>query len=107
MCQKYELKNALICPVLALKKMLKDRKIQNGQPLFQINTKKGVVPLIASNARSFLRTCIASMGLNPAHYTFHSFRRSGASLAFDSSVALRWFSPRVLDLARGRFLERS
>ena len=53
MCQKYaksgqyqvvqlpELKNALICPVLALKKMLKERKIQNGQPLFQINTKKG------------------------------------------------------------------
>ena len=28
------------------------------------------------------------MGLNPAHYTFHSFRKSGASLAFDSSVAL-------------------
>ena len=35
-----------------------------------------------------MKTCIASMDLNPAHYTFHSFRRSGASLAFDSSVAL-------------------
>ena len=39
--------------------------------------------------RLFLsQTCIASMGMNPSHYTFHSFRRSGASWAFDSSVAL-------------------
>ena len=83
-----ELKNALICPVLALKNMLQKIKTSFDQPLFQIHTKKGIVPLIASNARSFLKTCIASMGLNLSHYTFHSFRRSGASLAFDSSVAL-------------------
>ena len=83
-----ELKNVLICPVLALKNMLKKQETSPDQPLFQIHTKKGIVPLMSSNARSFLKTCIASMGLNPSHYTFHSFRRSGASLAFNSSVAL-------------------
>ena len=83
-----QLKNVLICPVLALKNMLKKKDITPHQPLFQIHTKKGIVPLIASNARSFLKTCIATMGLNPSHFTFHSFRRSGASLAFDSNVAL-------------------
>ena len=83
-----ELKNVLICPVLALKNMLKKRDIVSDQPLFQIHTKKGIVPLIASNACSILKTCIATMGLNPSHFTFHSFLRSGASLAFDSNVAL-------------------
>ena len=67
---------------------MKERKYQTGQPLFQIKTKKGAVSLIASNAQPFLKTCTVSMGLNPSHYTFHSFHRSGASLAFDSSVAL-------------------
>ena len=81
-----ELSNSLICPVLALRNILKERKHQTGQPLFQINTKKGLVPLIASNARSFLKTCLVSMDLNPSHYTFHSFCRSSASLAFDRSV---------------------
>ena len=83
-----ELKNVLICPVLALKNMLQKKETSPGQPLFQIHTKKGIVPLIASNARSFVKPCIASVGLNPSHYTFHLFHRSGASLAFDSSVAL-------------------
>ena len=32
-----ELKNALVCPVLALKNMLKERKNSSGQPLFQIH----------------------------------------------------------------------
>ena len=58
---------------LTLKNMLKERKYQTGQPLFQIYTRKGGVPLIASNAQSFLKTCIAFMRLNPSHYTFHSF----------------------------------
>ena len=61
-----QLKNVLICPVLALKNMLKKKDITPHQPLFQIHTKKGIVPLIASNARSFLKTCIATMGLNPS-----------------------------------------
>ena len=39
-----ELSNPLICPVLALRKMLKEIKSKNGQPLFQINTKKGLFP---------------------------------------------------------------
>ena len=100
MCQKYAKFRPVSCsliarvkkctdlPGVALKNMLKKKETSPDQPLFQIHTKKAIVPLIASNARSFLKTCIASMGLNPSHYTFHSFHRSGASLAFDSSVAL-------------------
>ena len=77
-----KVEKCVACPVLALRNMLKDIQNSSDQPLYQIYTKKGLVPFIASNARSFLRTCIAALGLNPNHYTFHSFRRSGASLAF-------------------------
>ena len=50
-------------------------------------TKKGMVPLVAANARSVLKLAVTSMGLNPQHFTFHSFRLSGASLAFNGNVA--------------------
>ena len=31
---------------------------------------------------------VLSLGLNPKHFIFHAFRRSGASLAFDHDVKL-------------------
>ena len=68
--------------------MLKKRKDTQNSPLFQIQTKKGWVPVIAMRVRSFFKTCIIGLGLNPKDYTFHAFRRSGASFAFDNNVDL-------------------
>ena len=77
-----------LCPVLALKTMLITRKDSNkDSPLFEIQTRKGCVPLIAIRVRSFFKTCIVGLGLNPKDYTFHAFR-SGASFAFDNNVDL-------------------
>ena len=73
-----ELSNPLICPALALKNKLKERKYESAQCLFQIYTKNGLVPLIASNVRSFFKTSVASF--NPSHYKINSFRRSGTLL---------------------------
>ena len=83
------LQKSHLCPVQALKTMLLDRKDSSkDSPLFQIRTKKGWVPLIAIKVRSFFKTCIVGLGLNPKEYTFHAFRRSGASFAFDNNVSL-------------------
>ena len=77
-----------ICPVQALHKLLAQSPTHKDLPLFQIHTKRGWVPLVAPKARSFLRLVMISLGLNPSSYTFHAFRRSGASLAFNSNVEL-------------------
>ena len=81
--------NSILCPVQAIKTLIKTQKLsdKNG-PLFQIMTKKGMVPLVAANTRSVLNLAVISLGLNPRHFTFHSFRPSGASLAFNGNVAL-------------------
>ena len=83
-----QLLNSVLCPVKALKVMIKAIPRDKGAPLFLVKTKSGVAILTASKARSFLRMVILSLGLNPKHFTFHAFRRSGASLAFNHDVKL-------------------
>ena len=83
------LSNSILCHVRAIKTMIKTQNLlQKDGPLFQIMTKNGITPLVAANARSVQKVVITSLGLNPKHYTFHSFRHSGASLAFNGNVAL-------------------
>ena len=82
------LKGHNFCPVQALKTWLARTPRDNSLPLFQIHTRLCWVPLVAPKAHSFLRSVVISLGLNPSSYTFHVFRRSGASLAFDNNVEL-------------------
>ena len=82
------LSDSPLCPVKALEAMIKSIPHNKNSPLFLIRTRLGIVPLTASRARSFLKMVVVSMGLNPHHFTFHAFRRSGASLAFNHDVKL-------------------
>ena len=78
-----------LCPVVVLRTMLRYfQNVSKESPLFQIKTKSGMSILTAAKARSFLKLVAIAIGLDPAHYTFHSFRRSGASFAFDNNVEL-------------------
>ena len=72
----------------ALKVMIKAIPRDKGAPLFLVKTKSGVAILTASKAMSFLRMVILSLGLKPKHFTFHAFRRSGASIEFNQDVKL-------------------
>ena len=80
------LPNKVIFPVQALKWLLTKSQNNKTDPLFQIQTTNEWVPLTASNVRSFLRLIVVTLGWNPSPYTFHAFRCSGASLAFDNNV---------------------
>ena len=82
------LKDSILCPVMALKEMIKILAQDKEQPLFMIKTKAGKKVLTSFKARSFLKMVVVALGLNPKHYSFHAFRRSGASLAFNSNVDL-------------------
>ena len=80
------LNHSVLCPVQAIKTLIKTQNVsyKNG-PLFQIMTKKGMVP---SLARSVLKLAVINMGLNLQHFTSHSFRSSGASLAVNGNFTL-------------------
>ena len=84
-----KLGRAAICPVRALSKMLKMYSPWANGPLFQFKYKSGWKVLIDSKVRKTLSLLNVKMGYSPHYFTFHSFRRSGASLAFSSHVPLQ------------------
>ena len=69
----------------AFKSMLLEFPAEGNAPLFLGSTG----PITQSQIRSHLQKLLNSMQLNPKHYSFHTFRRSGATLAFNNSVDLQ------------------
>ena len=86
----------ILCPVTALKDMVKYLKQGKEDPLFLILNGSGYKPLTAHRARSFLKLSVAAVGLNPRQFTFHSFRRSGATLSFDNDIKLDHFRQQAI-----------
>ena len=78
-----------LCPVSALKNLLLITPSGDNKPLFQIKYKQNWVPLTDSRLRRALASILLSLQLHNSKITFHSFRRSGATLAFNSSVPLQ------------------
>ena len=76
----------IISPLQVLQWLMNNCQNDKTYPLFQIYTKNSWAPLTAPKVRSFLKLVIISLGWSPNTYTFHTFRCSGASLAFDSNV---------------------
>ena len=74
-----------LCPVTALKVILAITPGSTNSPLFQVKKNGKWYPLTDSR----LRKNLARLGMAKSNITFHSFRRSGATLAFNSSVPLQ------------------
>ena len=83
------LKKSILCPVSALKNLLLITPSGDNKPLFQIKYKQKWVPLTDSRLRRALASILLSLQLHTSKITFHSFRRSGATFAFNSSVPLQ------------------
>ena len=75
-----------ICPFRALKAIVKLYNPSGFEPLFQCHTVNGWQPLTDSRVRKSLSKINARLGLHSSYYTFHAFRRSGASLAYQLRV---------------------
>ena len=82
------LNDPCICPVLALKSLIKKLRLQPSQPLFSYRQNGQLCPLTAPKARYLLSDAICKCGLSPKDFDFHAFRQSGASLAFDLQIPL-------------------
>ena len=73
-----EISNPLLCPVRALKKLIQSRPLPFHYPLFPNN-----FPPYAQ-VKVLTHKNIPTQG-----HSFHAFRRSGATLAFDNNVSLQ------------------
>ena len=72
-----QLSDTVICPVAALKEIVSHNSRHSDKPLFI---------LTASKVRAVLCWLVAGIGLLPSEFGYHSFRRSGASWAFDNKI---------------------
>ena len=83
------IKGSNLCPHQALSAILRLYSTGPNDPLFQIKSPSGWQVLIESRVRNFLAKMNVKMGYPSKHFTFHTFRRSGASLAYNSHVPIQ------------------
>ena len=83
------LKNSPLCPVSAIKALLASFPAHKSSPLFLIPRPSGLSILTSPMISRSLSKILLSLGLNPANFGFHSFRRSGVSWAADHNVPLQ------------------
>ena len=78
-----------VCPVTALKILLHMTPCSKNHPLFQIRLHGNWVPLTDTRVRKHLKLILNRLDLCNTKLTFHSFRRSGATLAFNTNASLQ------------------
>ena len=83
-----ELDNIYLCPVRALRALLSSRKLPPFHPLFA-NSQSPYHQVIDSHIRYALKQILTLRNISPVGHGFHTFRRSGATYAFDHNVAIQ------------------
>ena len=76
----------LLCPVAALVNHVRIHKVHQDLPLFSVRSATSVSPITYVHCISFLARVIKAVGLDSTGYSPHSFRRSGATFAFEAQV---------------------
>ena len=84
-----KLRDRSICPFSAIKELLKLYPMSPHTSLFQIPNLSGFVPLTDSRIRKSLQIINKKLGFHSAHFTFHDFRRSGATFAFNAQIPIQ------------------
>ena len=84
-----KLTNSVICPFRALKALCKLYPMSASTSVFQVQAKASWQPLTDTKVRKCLKAINVSLGLNPHFFTFHSFRRSGATFAYNYHVPIK------------------
>ena len=79
--------HSVLCPVSALQHHLANFTQNNRAPLFTIHTPAGFKPVTGHHFTKFLKSCIVNIGLDPTQYSPHSFRRGGATFAFNAGAS--------------------
>ena len=80
--------NLFLCPVTALRALLNSRPVPPSSPLFA-TIQSPHYQVIDTVVRDALKTVLRHRGFPTVGYTFHTFRRSVATFAFDHNVNLQ------------------
>ena len=75
-----------LCPVTALQQYLASVQLSPSSPLFVCKSQGAYRPILAHQYNAFIKASLSAIGVNPAHYSSHSFRRGGATFAFCSEA---------------------
>lgn len=75
--------NSMLCPVLAYERLISMVPLSGEVPLFSYAKNKAIT---YSMFQTKLRSLCKNIGLDPQEYSSHSFRRGGATLAFQAGV---------------------
>ena len=78
-----------LCPVRALKRALAHYTPKHQDPLFQVRSSQGHILVTESKLRKTLSKLNTVLGFHPHHFSFHTFRRSGASCAYNAHVPVQ------------------
>ena len=81
--------NSILCPVSALNDMWSEVPAQPSDVAFGYWEMGRYVPVVAYKVRSTLAKCIRQLNLGPSLFTFHAFRRSGATYSFNNNVSFQ------------------
>ena len=82
------IKNIYLCPVRALTNLLSSRSLPPTAPLFA-NNFPPFSQIIDTHIRDALKTILTSRNIHLQGHGFHTFRRSGATYAFNHNVPLQ------------------
>ena len=79
------------CILQAVLELNRCRPVPNTAPMFSYMVQGTLMVVSQAQARVVLATALTAIGLNAKNYGFHTFRRSGASLAFSLNVQIQCF----------------
>ena len=80
--------DSVLCPIAALHQMFVFISASKNSPLFVLNKNGTIFPLSDFAARKHLKL-VSSLLQVPPHFTFHSFRKSATTSAFQNGVSLQ------------------
>ena len=81
--------NSVLCPVRAYSNMVRLIPAQASQPAFLYPHRSSFIPFSYWQWMTLLKASISKIGLDSALYSTHSFRRGGATFAFESGVPVQ------------------
>ena len=88
MVQIPQIENFFLCPVRALRALLQSRTLPLSAPLFAQRAPPHT-QIIDTHVRDSLRRVLSILNISPVGHGFHTFRRSGATFAFDNNIPIQ------------------
>ncbi|CAG2202644.1 unnamed protein product [Mytilus edulis] len=78
--------SSALCPLRAYRNMCKLIPAAGDSPAFLFPSKHKLVPVTYTDFQRYIKEFISKIGRNPRLFSTHSFRRGGATFAFESKV---------------------